>query len=76
ICALPLFFEVAIVLLIIVDFSMARHNGTNLVKLVIPLFAGVADAAAFMLPGPAPMLLASQMHADFGLMILIGRCAA
>ena len=63
ICALPLFFEVAIVLLISVAFSMARHTGTNLVKLVIPLFAGVAAAA-------------SQMHADFGWMILIGLCAA
>ncbi len=50
ICALPLFFEVAIVLLISVAFSMARHTGTNLVKLVIPLFAGVAAAAAFLLP--------------------------
>ncbi|SUH64173.1 low-affinity gluconate transporter [Salmonella enterica subsp. enterica serovar Madelia] len=40
ICALPLFFEVAIVLLISVAFSMARHTGTNLVKLVIPLFCG------------------------------------
>ncbi len=29
ICALPLFFEVAIVLLISVAFSMARHTGTN-----------------------------------------------
>ncbi len=76
ICALPLFFEVAVVLLISVAFSMARHTGTNLVKLVIPLFAGVAAAAAFLLPGPAPMLLASQMHADFGWMILIGLCAA
>ncbi len=44
VCALPLFFEVAIVLLISVAFSMARHTGTNLVKLVIPLFAGVAAA--------------------------------
>ncbi|MHW38098.1 gluconate transporter, partial [Escherichia coli] len=76
VCALPLFFEVAIVLLISVAFSMARHTGTNLVKLVIPLFAGVAAAAAFLVPGPAPMLLASQMNADFGWMILIGLCAA
>ncbi|WP_029590588.1 gluconate transporter [Franconibacter pulveris] len=76
ICALPLFFEVAIVLLISIAFSMARHTGANLVRLVIPLFAGVAAAAAFLLPGPAPMLLASQMHADFGWMILIGLCAA
>ncbi|WP_254555442.1 GntT/GntP/DsdX family permease, partial [Salmonella enterica] len=35
-CALPLFFEVAMVLLISVAFSMARHTGTNLVNLFIP----------------------------------------
>ncbi|WP_312046437.1 gluconate transporter [Erwinia sp.] len=76
ICALPLFFEVAVVLLISIAFAVARRTGDNLVKLVIPLFAGVAAAAAFLLPGPAPMLLASQMHVDFGWMILLGVCAA
>lgn len=76
ICALPLFFEVAIVLLIGLAFSMARQTQTNLVRTVIPLFAGVAAAAAFLLPGPTPMLLASQMKADFGWMILIGLAAA
>ncbi|KOC91084.1 gluconate transporter [Winslowiella iniecta] len=76
ICALPLFFEVAIVLLISIAFAVARRTHDNLVKLVIPLFAGVAAAAAFLLPGPAPMLLASQMHVDFGWMILLGLCAA
>ncbi|MDI6935703.1 SLC13 family permease, partial [Serratia sp. Se-PFBMAAmG] len=76
ICALPLFFEVAVVLLISIAFAVARRTHGNLVKLVIPLFAGVAASAAFLLPGPAPMLLASQMHADFGWMILLGLCAA
>ncbi len=76
ICALPLFFEVAVVLLISIAFAVARRTGDNLVKLVIPLFAGVAAAAAFLLPGPAPMLLASQMHVDFGWMIILGLCAA
>ncbi|HBV38591.1 MAG TPA: gluconate transporter [Erwinia sp.] len=76
ICALPLFFEVAVVLLISIAFAVASRTGDNLVKLVIPLFAGVAAAAAFLLPGPAPMLLASQMHVDFGWMILLGVCAA
>ncbi|EQB98593.1 low affinity gluconate transporter [Photorhabdus temperata subsp. temperata M1021] len=76
VCALPLFFDVAIVLLIGVAFAVARRTGGNVVKLVIPLFAGVAAAAAFLLPGPVPMLLASQMNADFGWMILIGICAA
>ncbi|KMN33461.1 gluconate transporter [Chromobacterium sp. LK1] len=76
ICALPLFFDVAIVLLIGVVFAVARRTGDNVVKLAVPLFAGVAAAAAFLLPGPTPMLLASQMQADFGWMILIGLAAA
>ncbi|WP_028452327.1 gluconate transporter [Chitinilyticum aquatile] len=76
VCALPLFFDVAIVLLIGVVFAVARRTGGNVVKLAIPLFAGVAAAAAFLLPGPTPMLLASQMNADFGWMILIGLAAA
>ncbi len=76
ICALPLFFEVAVMLLIGVVFAVARRTDGNMVKLLIPLFAGVAAAAAFLLPGPTPMLLASQMHADYGWMIAIGLAAA
>ncbi|MBG2963119.1 gluconate transporter [Proteus mirabilis] len=52
VCALPLFFDVAVVLLIGVVFAVARRTGGNVVKMAIPLFAGVAGAAAFLLPGP------------------------
>ncbi|WP_028448488.1 gluconate transporter [Chitinibacter tainanensis] len=76
ICTLPLFFDVAIVLLIGVVFAVARRTGGNVVKLAIPLFAGVAASAAFLLPGPTAMLVASQMKADFGWMILLGLAAA
>ncbi|MDR0218207.1 MAG: gluconate transporter [Enterobacteriaceae bacterium] len=76
ICALPLFFDVAVVLLIGVVFAVARRTGGNVVRLAVPLFAGVAAAAAFLVPGPTPMMLASQMGADFGWMILIGLSAA
>lgn len=76
VCALPLFFDVAIVLLIGVVFAVARRTNGNVVKMAIPLFAGVASAAAFLLPGPVPMLLAAQMNADFGWMIAIGLVAA
>ncbi|OTA20223.1 gluconate transporter [Xenorhabdus beddingii] len=76
ICALPLFFDVAVVLLIGVVFAVARRTNGNVVKLALPLFAGVAAAAAFLVPGPVPMMLASQMGADFGWMILIGLSAA
>ncbi len=53
-----------IVLLISVAFSMARHTGTNLVKLVIPLFAGVA-AAACVLVRDRSASAAQQMNADW-----------
>ncbi len=76
ICTLPLFFDVAVVLLIGVVFAVARRTGGNVVKLAIPLFAGVAASAAFLIPGPTAMLLASQMNADFGWMILLGLAAA
>lgn len=76
ICALPLFFDVAIVLLIGMVFAVTRQTGGNVVKMAIPLFAGVAAAAAFLVPGPTPMLVASQMGADFGWMIFIGLAAA
>lgn len=76
VCALPLFFDVAIVLLIGVVFALVRRTGGGITHYAVSLFAGVAAAAAFLLPGPTPMLLASQMGADFGWMILIGLCAA
>jgi Gnt-I system low-affinity gluconate transporter len=76
VCALPLFFDVAIVLLIGVVFALVRRTGCGVTKYAVSLFAGVAAAAAFLLPGPTPMLLASQMGADFGWMIGIGLCAA
>ncbi|CAA2931291.1 Low-affinity gluconate transporter [Arsenophonus endosymbiont of Bemisia tabaci Q2] len=69
------FFGVQIVLLIGIVFTITNRLGGNVVKTAIPLFAGVAAAAAFLLPDPTPMLVASQMNADFGWMILIGVCA-
>ncbi len=76
VCALPLFFDVAIVLLIGLAYALARRTTGGLTKFAVSLFAGVAASAAFLVPGPTPMLLAAQMGADFGWMILIGLCAA
>lgn len=76
ICALPLFFDVAIVLMIGMVFALAKKTDGNITRLAVALFAGVAAAAAFLLPGPTPSLVASQMHADYGSMIGIGLVAA
>ncbi|MBF9001996.1 MULTISPECIES: gluconate transporter [Vibrio] len=75
ICALPLFFDVAVVLLIGIAFAVVRKGGGSVMKIGIALLAGIAACQAFLIPAPGPILVASQLHADFGYMILIGLLA-
>ncbi len=76
ICALPLFFDVAVVLLIGIAFAVVRRGGGSVTKIGIALLAGIATCQAFMVPAPGPILVASQLHADFGYMILFGILAS
>lgn len=76
ICALPLFFDVAVVLLIGIAFAVVRKGGGSVVKIGIALLAGIATCQAFMIPAPGPILVASQLNADFGYMILFGLMAS
>ncbi|MGL5297112.1 MAG: SLC13 family permease, partial [Plesiomonas sp.] len=76
ICALPLFFDVAVVLLIGVAFAIVRRGGGSVVKIGIALLAGIATCQAFLIPAPGPILVASQLGADFGYMILFGLLAS
>lgn len=76
ICALPLFFDVAVVLLIGIAFAVVRRGGGNVIKIGIALLAGIATCQAFLIPAPGPILVASQLHADFGYMIFFGLLAS
>ncbi len=76
VCALPLFFEVAIVLLISVCFLNGAPHRYEPGEAGNPIIRRRGGSGGVPAPGPAPMLLASQMNADFGWMILIGLCAA
>ncbi|MCG6200776.1 gluconate transporter [Psychromonas antarctica] len=76
ICALPLFFDVAVVLLIGVAFAVVRRGGGSLIKIGIALLAGIATCQAFLIPAPGPILVASQLGADFGYMIFFGLLAS
>lgn len=75
ICALPLFFDVAVVLLIGLAFAIVRRGGGSVIKIGISLLAGIAACQAFLIPAPGPILVADQLHADFGYMILFGLLA-
>ncbi|WP_299495808.1 gluconate transporter [uncultured Shewanella sp.] len=76
ICALPLFFDVAVVLLIGIAFAVVRRSQDSIVKMGIALLAGIASCQAFLIPAPGPILVASQLQADFGYMILFGLLAS
>jgi len=76
ICALPLFFDVAVVLLIGIAFAVVRKGGGSVVKIGIALLAGIATCQAFLIPAPGPILVASQLNADFGDMIVFGLMAS
>lgn len=76
ICALPLFFDVAVVLLIGIAFAVVRKGGGSVIKIGIALLAGIATCQAFLIPAPGPILVASQLNADFGYMILFGLLAS
>ncbi|NYR11350.1 gluconate transporter [Pseudoalteromonas sp. MIP2626] len=76
ICALPLFFDVAVVLLIGIAFAVVRKGGGSVIKIGIALLAGIAACQAFLIPAPGPILVASQLGADYGYMILFGLLAA
>ena len=70
IVGIPVFFQVGFVLLIPLVFTIARQTGTSLVKIGIPLVAGLSVVHGFVPPHPAAMLAVVAFKADVGRTIL------
>jgi gluconate:H+ symporter, GntP family len=68
----PVFFQVGFVLLVPLVFTIARRTGMSLVKVGIPLVAGLSVVHGLLPPHPAAMLAVGTFHADVGLTILLG----
>jgi len=66
IVGIPVFFQVGFVLLIPLVFTIARRTGLSLVKIGIPLVAGLSVVHGMMPPHPAAMLAVAAYHADTG----------
>ena len=64
IVGIPVFFQVGFVLLIPLVFTIARRSGLSLVKIGIPLVAGLSVVHGMVPPHPAAMLAVSAYHAD------------
>ena len=72
ILGIPVFFQVGFVLLVPLVFTIARRTGLSLVKLGIPLVAGLSVVHGMLPPHPAAMLAVTTFNADIGRTILYG----
>ena len=70
IVGIPVFFQVGFVLLIPLVFTIAKQTGTSLIKIGIPLVAGLSVVHGFVPPHPAAMLAVVAFKADVGRTIL------
>ncbi|MEX0719138.1 MAG: gluconate:H+ symporter [Balneolaceae bacterium] len=72
IIAIPVFFEVAFIILAPIIFVLQKQTGKSLLLYAIPLLAGLAVTHAFIPPTPGPIAVASIIDADLGMVILLG----
>jgi GntP family gluconate:H+ symporter len=72
IVGIPVFFQVGFVLLVPLVFTIARRTGMSLVKIGIPLVAGLSVVHGMLPPHPAAMLAVAAYGADVGRTILYG----
>jgi GntP family gluconate:H+ symporter len=66
IIGLPVFFQVGLVLLAPVLFTLTRQTGTPLLRLGIPLVAGLSAVHGLTPPHPGPLAAIDQLDADTG----------
>src|SRR5690625_6459577 len=62
IIAIPVFFEVALILFIPLVYDLTQRTGRSLLAYGIPLAAGIAVAHAFIPPTPGPVAVRSEEH--------------
>ncbi len=72
IVGIPVFFQVGFVLLIPLVFTIARRTGVSLIKIGIPLVAGLSVVHGMLPPHPAAMLAVTAYNADVGRTLIYG----
>ena len=70
--AIPVFFDVAFIILIPMVYSLQRRTKKSLLLYAIPLLAGLAITHSFIPPTPGPVAVADILKADLGWVILFG----
>ncbi|ELR73431.1 Low-affinity gluconate/H+ symporter GntU [Fulvivirga imtechensis AK7] len=72
IVAIPVFFDVAFIILVPVIFALKQRTGKSLLLFAIPLLAGLAITHSFIPPTPGPVAVADILGADLGWVIITG----
>lgn len=75
IVAIPVFFDVAFIILAPLLYGLANRSGRSLLYYAIPLLAGLAITHSFIPPTPGPIAVAELIEADLGWVILFGALA-
>ncbi|MFD2706030.1 GntP family permease [Salibacterium lacus] len=75
IISIPVFLDVALVILIPIIYSLTQKTKKSLLHFGIPLLAGLAVTHSFIPPTPGPISVASIIDADLGWVILFGAIA-
>ncbi|MEO0582313.1 MAG: gluconate:H+ symporter [Bacteroidota bacterium] len=70
--SIPIFFDVAVVILVPIVYALQRKTGKSLLFFAIPLFAGLAIAHGFIPPTPGPIAVAEILKANLGWVIGLG----
>ncbi|MFY7067621.1 GntP family permease [Nocardiopsis changdeensis] len=68
----PLFFDVGLVVMLPIVFSVARRVGGSVLTYTLPTAGAFAVMHAFVPPHPGPVTAAVEVGADMGLVLLIG----
>ncbi|WP_077325579.1 GntP family permease [Virgibacillus siamensis] len=75
IISIPVFLDVAFVILVPILYSLAQKTKKSLLFFAIPLLAGLAVTHSFVPPTPGPIAVASLLDANLGWVILFGLIA-
>ena len=70
--AIPVFFDVAFIILVPMIYALQRKTGKSILLYGIPLLAGLAITHAFIPPTPGPVAVADIVKADLGWVIFFG----
>lgn len=70
--AIPVFLEVAFIILVPIVYALQRRTGKSLLLYGIPLLAGLAITHSFIPPTPGPIAVAEIVGADLGAVIIVG----